>query len=234
MDIATTPRTLSPAGPAVTPAPGQQARSAAASATTLRADFDTFLRMLTAQIQNQDPLSPMKAEEFAAQLATFSGVEQQVYTNQLLEGLGTSMGQGDLSRMAAWVGMDARAVMPAWVDGGPVTVDPPIPIAGDRHNLVVTDADGAEVDRRMISGDGAQVTWPGRDRTGNAVPPGTYSFAIESFEGGKPVAFEPVETYAQVIEARSGRDGITLIFSGGTQVAADAVTALRRPGSDRI
>ena len=41
-------------------------------------DFETFLKMLTTQIRNQDPLNPMEGSEFAVQLATFSGVEQQV------------------------------------------------------------------------------------------------------------------------------------------------------------
>lgn len=40
----------------------------------LTADFETFLHLLTTQMQNQDPLNPMESTEFATQLATFSGV----------------------------------------------------------------------------------------------------------------------------------------------------------------
>ena len=47
--------------------------------------------MLTTQIKNQDPLNPMEGTEFAVQLATFSGVEQQVQTNQLLARLLVAM-----------------------------------------------------------------------------------------------------------------------------------------------
>lgn len=46
--------------------------------------FEVFLKMLTTQIKNQDPLNPMENTEFAVQLATFTGVEQQVQTNLLL------------------------------------------------------------------------------------------------------------------------------------------------------
>ena len=45
------------------------------------ADFQTFLTMLTAQLKNQDPLSPMESTDFAIQLATFAGVEQQALGN---------------------------------------------------------------------------------------------------------------------------------------------------------
>ena len=44
----------------------------------ISSDFQTFLTMLTTQLQNQDPLNPVESSDFAVQLATFSGVEQQV------------------------------------------------------------------------------------------------------------------------------------------------------------
>jgi flagellar basal-body rod modification protein FlgD len=55
--------------------------------TVITADFQTFLQLLTTQLKNQDPLNPMESTEYATQLATFSGVEQQVRTNELLESL---------------------------------------------------------------------------------------------------------------------------------------------------
>jgi hypothetical protein len=51
---------------------------------TLGSDFETFLKMLTTQMKNQDPLNPVESSEYAVQLATFSSVEQQVLTNDLL------------------------------------------------------------------------------------------------------------------------------------------------------
>ena len=78
MEIATT--TLSQA---------QGAASAATAETSLIGnDFNTFLVMLTTQLQNQDPLNPIESSDYAVQLATFSGVEQQVRTNQLLQEIG--------------------------------------------------------------------------------------------------------------------------------------------------
>jgi flagellar hook assembly protein FlgD len=56
-------------------------------ASTVSADFETFLKMLTAQIQNQDPMNPIDSSDYATQLATFSSVKQQVLANSYLENI---------------------------------------------------------------------------------------------------------------------------------------------------
>ena len=53
--------------------------------TTL--DYDSFLQLLIAELENQDPTEPMKSSEYVAQLATFSNVEQQIQTNTKLDAL---------------------------------------------------------------------------------------------------------------------------------------------------
>ena len=60
---------------------------AAADAQSLAGNFSTFLTLLTAQLQNQDPLSPMDSNQFTQQLVAFSGVEQQIRTNENLEAM---------------------------------------------------------------------------------------------------------------------------------------------------
>src|SRR5882757_5737115 len=77
----TTPVSSTAASPPVTP-------SAAQSATKqLSSNFDTFLTLLTTQLRNQDPLSPMDSNQFTQQLVQFSQVEQQINSNQNLESL---------------------------------------------------------------------------------------------------------------------------------------------------
>src|SRR5262245_29800369 len=55
----------------------------------LTENFDQFLALLTTQLKNQDPLSPMDSSEFTNQLVQFAGVEQQIATNKNLESLVT-------------------------------------------------------------------------------------------------------------------------------------------------
>ena len=87
-----------------------------APAPVINSDFETFLKMLTTQLKNQDPLNPIESSDFAVQLATFSSVEQQVMTNDLLTGLSGQMGQMGMAQLASWVGMEERAPMPAQFD----------------------------------------------------------------------------------------------------------------------
>lgn len=85
-------------------AAGMSAATTTGDTGVINSDFETFLVMLTAQLQNQDPLNPMDSSDYAVQLATFSGVEQQVLTNELLRGLGAEGRIDNLASVAGWVG----------------------------------------------------------------------------------------------------------------------------------
>ena len=76
----------------------------------LASNFQTFLSLLTTQLRNQDPLSPVDSNEFTAQLTQMAGVEQQLLTNDLLTSLLKAQ-QGDgLTGAAPYIGKDATAV----------------------------------------------------------------------------------------------------------------------------
>ncbi|GAA0771015.1 flagellar hook assembly protein FlgD [Roseibium denhamense] len=82
---------------AVGAAQGTQAgTSAAAAQDQLTLDYDAFLQLMMTQMQNQDPTSPMDANEQMAQLASFSQVEQAIKTNAKLETLLTNMSFGQV------------------------------------------------------------------------------------------------------------------------------------------
>ena len=117
---------------------GASASTAAdADDSVISSDFETFLRLLTTQLENQDPLNPLDSSEFAVQLATFSSVEQQVKTNDLLRDLASGFGASGLTQLAGWVGMEARVNAPAAFDGTPITLAPEIDPASDAATLVV-------------------------------------------------------------------------------------------------
>jgi len=79
----------------------------------LASNFQTFLSLLTTQLRNQDPLSPVDSNEFTAQLTQMAGVEQQLLTNDLLTSLLKAQ-QGDgLTGAAHYIGKDATAVWSA-------------------------------------------------------------------------------------------------------------------------
>lgn len=207
--------------------PSQGQSSAARGALT--SDVNTFLRMLTVQMQNQDPLNPMEASDFAVQLATFSGVEQQVRTNQLLDAITGQFGIMGMSQLAGWVGQEARAAVPVWYDGRPVTLSPNPAATADEAVLVVRDARGALVARENLPVSAEPYSWLGASADGSRLPTGRYSLSLESWRDGELLSETPMEYYGRVTEARGGAGGTRLVLSGGIEVAAGDITALRVP-----
>lgn len=213
------------ARPAATPAPEASSRK------ELNSDFETFLKMLTVQMENQDPLDPVKSEDFAVQLATFSGVEQQVQTNELLKSLATQMSVSGMAEFAGWVGMEARAAAPALFDGTPIALTPKPQATADSAALVVRDAGGTIVQRVPIPVAEKPMEWTGILQDGSTLPDGTYSFDVESYSGGSVVANSPAEVYARIVEARAEGGTTQLILEGGTAIDAADVSALRQPAA---
>lgn len=213
-----------PAGAELLAAP----RASGEKQGVLSSDFETFIKMLTAQMQNQDPLNPMESSDFATQLATFSSVEQQVLTNDLLSSLGAQMGALNLSQASGWVGMQARAVMPVRFDGSPVSLHIHGSATAQSHQLVVRDESGAVLSREDITGNSQEVIWQGRDAFGGELPLGTYDIAVESFAQGKLVATTPVAVEGQIMEARPENGLVSLVFEGGQEVPSERILSLGR------
>ena len=228
MDVTQTPA-ATPARPAATTAPAADATNKDAAA--ISSDFETFLRMLTVQMQNQDPMNPMDSTEFAVQLATFSSVEQQVKTNDLLKAMGTQLGVMGMSQLAGWIGMEARTAAPAWFDGAPISLSPEPAEAADSMALIVRDADGNEVQRAELPPSDAPISWNGTGPDGRVLPTGAYSFELQSLSKGDVLRTDPLETYAPVVEARTDKGQTVLVLQGGIRADPADVTALRSPGA---
>lgn len=205
--------------------------STQSAASEISSDFETFLRMLTVQMQNQDPLNPVDSSDYAVQLATFSGVEQQVLTNDLLRGLAAQSGTAGLAQMAGWVGMEARAETPAFFDGSPISLAPEPAKFATSAQLVVRDPQGQEVQRLEIGTQAETVTWAGVDTTGAPLPSGVYTFETVSFDGSNALAQTTTAVYSRVTEVQMKDGKALLTLDGGLTVAASDVTALREVGS---
>lgn len=204
-------------------------REANSAGKMISSDFETFLKMLTVQMQNQDPLNPIESTDFAVQLATFSGVEQQVRTNDLLDAMSAQLGAMNMSELAGWVGMEARAVASAWFSDSPLTLQPDPASGAERAYVVVRDASGAMVDRVEIPVSDESIQWAGVDSSGQPLPPGLYTFHLQSFSQDKIIADEQMSVYSEVVEARAENGQIVLVLAGGEELAASDVEALRSP-----
>lgn len=220
------------AGPASThsaaAAPQMPAAAAPAASGFSGGDFQTFLKMLTTQIKNQDPLNPMEGSDFAVQLATFSGVEQQVKTNQLLEQFAGAQVNG-LSAMTGWIGKDIRTIAPVAFDGTPVTLDIQPEAAANKVTLITLDARGREVLREPIDNRAGEMDWTGRKSDGTSLPSGLYSFKLVSAKGDEILKTSAVGAYARVQGVESTPSGVRLTLPGGANAYENEVTALFDP-----
>lgn len=208
--------------------PGIPTGTNGAPTPALASDFDTFLRMLTAQARYQDPLEPLDGSDYAAQLAQFSMVEQQVQSNDLLSALAAQLGSGNMAQMASWIGMEARTTAPVDFDGTPVEIFPNPISASDEVFMVVYDDTGAEVQRSAIPISADPVEWAGVMDDGTPFPNGTYRFEIESHANGEVLVTDPAESYVRITEARMQEGQTVLILENGTPILANMVSGIRQ------
>ncbi|MBV0913438.1 flagellar hook capping FlgD N-terminal domain-containing protein [Anianabacter salinae] len=219
---------------AISPTPTTVASTSATSATStdqaaspaITSDFDTFLKMLTVQMQNQDPLNPIQSEDFAVQLATFSGVEQQVRTNDLLAAMQTGLGGAGVAGYADWIGREARVEGTVQLNGTPVTLEADPPAATSR-SVLVAQLDGRDVARIELGRIDGPFEWSGTDATGGALLPGEYQISVEHYAGDALLNTAPVASYLRIAEARSGTNGVTLVTDSGLSLAPSTITGLR-------
>lgn len=205
--------------------------STSADGAKISSDFTTFLKMLTAQMNNQDPLNPMDNSDFAVQLATFSGVEQQVKTNDLLTSLAGQMGAMSMSSLSNWVGMEARSVSAAHFDGAtPITLQSNPPEGTKKAYVVAYNSIGNEMSRTEVTVTDDTIEWDGTKSNGTTLGAGNYTFNLESYSSaGNQIGDEQMATYAQITEARIDDGETVLVLDGGIEVNASDVDGLKNP-----
>ncbi|WP_179378361.1 flagellar hook capping FlgD N-terminal domain-containing protein [Jannaschia marina] len=208
--------------------PTAPAASSTASQVDTPSDFDTFLRLLTAQIRNQDPLDPTDSTAYTAQLATFSNVEQSVKTNDLLAAMIARLDAQQINGAADWIGMDVRHNGPLAHDGTPTELYTHLAATADRAELVVQDAAGVEVDRVAIDPRSEVVTWPA---DGVTRPDGLYQLSVESWAGDLALTPTRVDHYAQVTEVLLGDAGTELLLDGRVRLPAYGLQSIRPGGT---
>jgi len=166
-----------------TPAATTSTASTGDAMSQLSGNFSTFLTLLTAQLKNQDPTSPMDSSTFTQQLVEYSQVEQQINTNTNLQTLITQ-GQSQGSAMATnYLGKKVTITNgEAGLSGGTATWNYTLGTAAATTALSVTNAAGTVVySGSGATGAGAQsFTWNGQDNNGNQLSDGTYTLGVTS------------------------------------------------------
>jgi flagellar basal-body rod modification protein FlgD len=229
--MTSTATTYAPTTAAATTSP--RASSAAADAAAkLGGDMQTFLKMLTTQLQNQDPTQPLDPNQFTSQLSQFAAVEQQIAVNQHLESLIGLQRSSMVLSAASLVGraVDVESDTLALSGGRSQTLRLPAATATSSYaRLSVTDASG-QVIRQAVTPLGSSAsawTWDGRDVAGRAVADGNYKIGVVGLDaaGTERGALTSVVTGTVT---GTGRDGDSQTLSlGPLSVPVDAIRDVR-------
>lgn len=203
-----------------------------ASRTSLVSNFETFLSLLTAQLKNQDPLSPLDSNEFTAQLTQMTGVEQQLLTNDLLTSLLAAQQGAGLNGATNYIGKDATAAFAATkLEDGKAQWSYELAASAGTATLQVLDSSGRVVwtgpapDRTSGTHD---FVWDGKTTAGGQLADGgVYSLKIVAKNGTTDVDAQ-VLTRGRVTGVEM-YDGVPYLTIGTSIVPVTAVIGLDEP-----
>ena len=215
----------------VSSAPTQATAGQALSKQTVTQD--DFLKLLIAQLQNQDPLQPMDNQQFAVQLATFNSLEQLIGINGKLGSLQTSQGAMNQFSAASLIGKEVATNGNAisLQSSGPAPINYQLSANASKVVVNIQDASGALVRQIQVGAQNAgdqSVVWDGKDVTGKAVPAGLYNFEINAFDlSGKQVqALGRVKGLVTGVRLEGSEPVLEV---GALQIPLSAVTSVSTP-----
>jgi flagellar basal-body rod modification protein FlgD len=199
---------------------GTAAQDAAKTKSKDTLGKDEFLKLLTAQLQQQDPTQPMDNTEFVAQLAQFSSLEQMSNVNDTLTKMLTAQTTSLQTGSAELVGKTAM------LSGDEITLEPGDTSAKIGINLDkaaagatvdILAADGTtviELEQGAMSAGANTITWDGKDANGDAVAAGQYTARVAAVgTDGQSVTF--TQTSSARITGMTFKDGTPTYIAGG-------------------
>ncbi len=204
----------------------------AAEAPSDQLGKDSFLRLLTTQLQYQDPLNPMENSEFVAQLAQFSSLEQLQGLSAGMESLylvNMSMNNASLTGL---IGKDVVATGDSfhYAGSGDATLHFDAADTATVSTVTVTDADGHVVyseDLGPLSAGEASWTWDGKDLSGQMCEEGIYSFSVSGTDANGS-SVEVSEQLRGTIDGMDLSSGTPLLTVEGVPVELSSILSLEQ------
>ncbi len=199
----------------------------------LSSTFDTFLRLLTTQMKNQDPLKPMDNAEYTNQLVQFTQAEQAMGTNSRLDRLISGQKRGALGEAVAYIGKTVRADSKVLeLKNKAATVNYGLTRKSATTQIEIRDKDNNLV--RTLQGATTQglhqLDWNGQDDKGKQLPDGTYSFKLIA----KDSRAQTIQTAQGIVGKVNGIEmekGTALLSIGQVKIPASSVSAILPPAT---
>jgi flagellar basal-body rod modification protein FlgD len=213
--------------------PPAAADSTALGRARLADNFSTFLSLLTTQLKNQDPLSPLDSNQFTQQLVQMTGVEQQIASNDLLKKLVANTGSG-IQTAVSLIGKDVSAVSDdAQLSNGKADWVYKLKLDAADTKIEVLNAKGAVVHVEAATdnkaGDHA-YSWNGKDMNGNKLPDGPYTLRVTAKDSAGAAVTSTTYVQGRVTGVEQ-LDGVTYITVNGGKISWDTVTSVKEPAA---
>ncbi|MBM3599005.1 MAG: flagellar hook assembly protein FlgD [Alphaproteobacteria bacterium] len=191
--------------------------------------YDQFIKLLTAQLKFQNPLDPMKPEDFTRQLVEFASVEQSIATNKNIEKLLAQQASTQMSMAVSYIGLVVTSTgnsLP--VQNGSGSFNYTLPLAAASSQIQIMDSSGNVVfsTAGQISKGNHAYTWDGKDSQGNQLPDGSYTISVTALDPtAKPIDGITTTTDGIVTGVESA-NGVIQLKIGDTTVPLDKVTTV--------
>jgi flagellar basal-body rod modification protein FlgD len=207
--------------------------STAASSAKLTQSYDSFLKLLTTQLQNQDPMSPMESSEFTNQLVQFSQVEQQISQNSKLDKLVSLQNNNQTQASLGFIGLDVEATGNAFTyEGKPVKMSYTLPETStstkiqikNEKGVTIQTLDGARTTSRQ------EVTWDGKKADGSVAEPGSYSMTVIAPKADTKLMTAKTSVFGRVSGIEAG-NGVTTLMMGKVPVKMEDVINAQLPAA---
>jgi flagellar basal-body rod modification protein FlgD len=203
------------------------------SRNKLAQDMDTFLTLLTSQLKNQDPLSPMDSTEFTNQLVQFAQVEQQISYNEKLDSLiGLTVGS-QAATAVQYIGLDVEAessLLPVQEGKGRFAYG----LTEDAKSVGIIIQDSAGKTVFTAAGDTSagvhEFKWDGKDKDGNQLDDGTYRISITALDQDG-ASIDTWSTIFGTVTGVTSQDGETILTLGKVGVSLDNILSVSPKGS---
>lgn len=202
--------------------------AAQASTQGLNTDYQSFLKLLVAQVQNQDPMAPMDSTTFVSQLAQLSQVEQAIMTNTNLEKVVDRLDVSQAFSDVALIGRDVRVASDSVeLNDGVASFDYAMSDTASNISISILAEDGTVVRTlaQPVTTPGSPVTvlWDGFDGSGRQLADGTYSVRINAVNvEGNAVASQI--TTATSVRQISYKDGVPMLVLGnGEEIPSSSI-----------
>jgi len=217
--------TVTPATSTPPAAPAATSTSANGSdptgALNFTQNFDTFLTLLTTQLKNQDPLSPMDTDQFTNQLVLFSEVEQQIKTNsqlsQMVAGQSASEAISALPMVGRVIEYNGNQAI---LQNGNAGFSYTLPSAAATASVLVKDASGNTVFTENVDPSAGKhsLLWNGQTNAGQQLPDGgTYTLEVNAADA-KNNAITATTTAVGTVTGVSVNNNVATFDLSGIQV----------------